>query len=450
VLFCYSSSHQTTDFDTLEELGRGAAKVREHLAGSPDVAGSVVLSTCNRFEIYLEVAQAGDGIIAAGEAISKATRMSESTKRKAGVMLQGPAAVEHVIAVASGLESVVVGEGEIAGQVRRALETARARKTVTRSLERAFEQASRTSRGVKNHTGLSAAGRSVVSLALELAESRVTDWARTRVLLVGTGRYAGASLAALRARGVRHVEVFSRSGRAADFAKKHSIQAVPEGDLVGALATSDVVITCTLVRNVVLDARTVAEACAIPGALQRRLIVDLGLPRNVDPDVTGVAQTELLDLETIGKHAPLPELQATRQAQALVEQAVSDYRLANAEDAVTPALVALRQHVFDVLDGEIAWSRRRGDFSPATEAALRHLAGVLLHTPSIRARELARRGHADEFAHGIDALFGIKPDRLCPVTDVAVARQTRDETTTVVTPTKDAAPSVGSADTEAS
>ena len=154
-----------------------------------------------------------------------------------------------------------------------------------------------------------------------------------------------------------------------------------------------------------------AEALAPPGPLERRLVVDLGLPRNVDPAVAELLGVELLDLETISLHAPLTELHAADDARSIVDAAAAEYRARTAEQAVTPALVALRKHVFDVLDAEIERARNRGGDSEQTEAALRHLAGVLLHTPSVRARELARQGDAQAFIDGAAALFGVERRR---------------------------------------
>jgi glutamyl-tRNA reductase len=228
------------------------------------------------------------------------------------------------------------------------------------------------------------------------------------VLLIGTGAYAGASLAALRDRGVGEVRVFSGSGRAARFARTHDVAAVEPDGLVEAIAVSDVVITCTVAPSIVVGEDAVRAAAVTPGALPRRLIVDLGLPRNVDPAVAHVDGVELLDLETIRIHAPLAELEATEDARALVGRAAADFAAQTAEQRVEPALVALRRHVFDVLDDEIERAKGRGD-DGSTEAALRHLAGVLLHTPSVRARELARSGEAEAFIAGAEALFGIEP-----------------------------------------
>lgn len=420
MLLCFTSSHRTAGFDLLDRLERHAAAVTAALSENTELFnGTVVLATCNRFEAYLDVdvAQVGVGSDAHAtatesviRAVSVASGVDAGELRASSAVITEKDVAEHLFAVSSGLESVVVGEGEIAGQVRRALEAARASGTVSSELERLFQVASRTSRGVKNRTGITSAGRSIVRLALELAESRITDWGATRVLLVGTGAYAGASLAALRERGVTDVHVYSPSGRAHKFAVAHAAGAVPAGGLVEAIAASGLVVTCSVAPDVILGVPELQAADAHPDALRRRLVIDLGLPRNVDPAVAHVDGVELLDLETISKHAPIEELNATDEARAIVGDAAAEFTARAAEQSVTPALVALRTHVFALLDAEIERARNRGDSSEQTEAALRHLAGVLLHTPSVRARELARSGEAESFTAAANTVFGLDVD----------------------------------------
>jgi len=239
------------------------------------------------------------------------------------------------------------------------------------------------------------------------------------VLLVGTGKYAGASLAALRDRGVTDVRVYSPSGRAAKFARSHDIAPVEHDGLLAALAGSDLVVTCSAVTDYVLTEPMLAEAVALPGAAERRLVIDLGLPRNVDPAVAELAGVELLDLETIKIHAPLEELGATDAARAIVNHDARAFGDTAEERDLAPAVVALRRHVFDVMDAEIERAKSRGDDDGRTEAALRHMAGVLLHTPMVRSRELARAGEQAAWIDGLEALFGVKPD--------AAAQAVRDD-----------------------
>ncbi|WP_378144477.1 glutamyl-tRNA reductase [Cnuibacter sp. UC19_7] len=416
MLICLTANHRNASFDLLEKLSVGAPTVAKSLIeGSDFVQGAVVLATCNRFEAYLDIEEpltAGCSLAVeeAAESFGAASGTDVAELRDSLTVLSGDLVAEHLFSVSSGLESVVVGEDEIAGQVRRALTTARLEGTTSSDLERLFQRAARTSRGVKTKTGLGAAGRSLARLAFDLAESRITDWARTRVLLVGTGQYARVTLANLRERGVVDISVYSPSGRAEVFAAKQGIVPVA-GDagalaLVEAIAASDVVITCSSTEEPVLLPAHVTAAAEVPGAVERRLIIDLGLPRNVDTGVAAVQGNEVLDLETISIHAPLDELGAESDARALVDQAAAEYRAGKAEATVTPGIVALRSHMFDVLDAEIERARGRGD-SEQTERALRHLVGVLLHTPSVRARELAREGRSDEVFAALETLFGL-------------------------------------------
>jgi glutamyl-tRNA reductase len=415
VLICLTANHRNASFDLLEKLSVGTSDVAKSLVAESDfVQGAVVLATCNRFEAYLDIDEpltAGVSLAVeqAAESFSAASGTDVGELRDSLTVLCGDGVADHLFAVSSGLESVVVGEDEIAGQVKRALTTARVEGTTSSDLERLFQRASHTSRGVKTKTGLGGAGRSLARLALDLAESRVTDWARTRVLLVGTGQYARVTLANLRDRGVTDIRVFSPSGRAVAFAAKQGLEPVPAAGYREAIATADVVITCSTAETVVLSVADLAGAAALPGAFERRLIIDLGLPRNVDPAVAGIGGAELLDLETISLHAPLDELNAESDARALVGEAAAEYRAGKAEAEVTPAVVALRSHLFDLLDAEIDRSRSHGDASEneRTERALRHLVGVILHSPSVRARELAREGRADEVFAAVETLFGL-------------------------------------------
>ena len=410
MLTALTADYRSAGFEVLERLATVSPDSLARFAQQrPDVRGAVLLATCNRFEAYLDT----DGDAASIDALIDFAATTAGIEREllagATVHKEELEVAGHLFAVSSGLESLVVGEAEIAGQVSRALEAARSLGTTTPALERLFQRASRTSSAVQQHTMVGTAGRNIVRLALELAGSRFTEWSSTRVLLIGTGTYARATLAALRDHGVEEIAVYSPSGRAVRFAHRENVVAVAREDLPHRLALADLVISCSIASAPILDAAKLRRARAVVAEPARQLVVDLGMPRNVEPDVAQVEGVELLDLETIGKHAPLPELQATDEARALIATAVEEYGADQRATAATPAVVAYRAHVFDLVDQELERLRRRGESTEAAERAMRHLAGVLVHTPSARARALAAAGQADRFADAVETLYGIAP-----------------------------------------
>lgn len=402
------------------DLERIDALVREH----PAISGGVVLATCNRFELYLDgpFAQdslarnapardepaADDSLQALWPVLAETFSMPERTLRESFAVIRGERVPEYLFAVSSGLESIAVGEGEISGQVRRALERARGAGLTTPRLEQLFQTASTTSRGVKQQTALAGTGRSLVRLALELASSSVGAWERANVLLVGTGAYAGASLKALRDRGVRRVHVYSPSGGAHRLADREGVVPVEQRGLRGALAAADLVVTCSSVDEPVIRFEDAQAARLAPGRAPATLLIDLGMPRNVDPLVARIDGVELLDIETLRIHAPLEDLGAAEEARCIVARAADEFTAKQAEADLGHAIAALRRHITGLTEREIA---RAGSKDPdgAAAASLRRLANTFLHEPSMRAKELARQGRGEEFMRAIEVLFGVMP-----------------------------------------
>lgn len=401
MLLCVSVSHRTTDFDLLGRLSEAVtASAATTLLEDGRARGAVLVSTCNRVEAYLDVPSGADTSIAEAtlRTLAGASALNHDALRDQAEVLAGAPALHHLFAVTSGLESIAVGEEEIAGQVRRAYEAARETKSTTPELDTAFQRAAKVSRDVRAATALGKAGRSLVQFALQLAGTRVTDWRQTRALIVGTGNYAATTVAALRTLGVSELAVYSQTGRAEQFAARYGVRA--EHELSEAIAVADVVITCTTTYSV-----TVTD---IPDDT-RRTVIDLGLPRNVDPAVGRLPGVELMDLELIATHARLPALAPDATARELVSSAASAFA---AEQAAAPAIVALRRHVFDALDGELARLASKStspEHAAAVTEALRHFAGVLLHDPTQRARHLAAGGRMGNFEAGLAAVFGIDP-----------------------------------------
>ena len=411
MLVCLTANHRNTAFEVLEQLSAaGGTLGRGLLDAGAAVSGAVVLATCNRFEAYLDVEEppaGGEAVVASAvaHAVEHATGVAPDVFSDAVTVLRGAAVSEHLFAVTAGLESVVVGEDEIAGQVRRALEQAHAHGTTSSDLERLFQAASNASKDVRNTAGVGGAGRSLVRLGLELASSRVADWAATSVLLIGSGSYARTCIQALRDRGVVDLSLYSPSGRGADLAAKRGLTLVQHAGFDAALRGADVVIACTS-REQFVTAGMLERTESVPA--KGRLVIDLGLPRNVEPAVAG-ANVELLDLETIRLHAPLEQLDAGTTARRLVADASERFERRRRGDGALDALVTLRTHILDLVEQEVERARAKGA-GEDTARALRHLGSVLLHTPSLRAREFGGRGEAQRYADAVRVLYALSDD----------------------------------------
>jgi glutamyl-tRNA reductase len=400
-------SHHLVPLEDLAQLSQLAAPIGAHL-DSAGLRGSVLLNTCNRFEVYFESDSFHAGLEAALGAVRAALPESARPLADQFEVYAGQAAVQHLLEVASGLDSMVIGEDEVIGQVREAL--ARAGDRASASLHRLFHAALTTGKAVSSETDLGAAGRSIATVGLALLERRHFPLAGHRVLLVGTGSYARVVTAALQRQGCTDVRVYSPSGRAHRFASTHPVTAVPPDGLVDALAEADAVITCSGAEHSggpVIDATQLAHARA--GATALLPVLDLSLTGDVAPEAAELLEVDLIDLEEIGAHAPAEQAAAVLAARDLVARGVDAYLHLEQGRAATPAVTAMRSHVSQFIEREIEAAARRYDPDTAAAVArsLRRVSNALLHTPSLRAAELARTGELADYSHALRTLFGI-------------------------------------------
>lgn len=404
VLLSLVASHHDLDLSVLERLSADSHAVgREIVTGCPAVAGAVVLATCNRFELYLDVADAADADAARSAAArTVAARSGYTTQHVADALTPttGPRVVEHLFSVAAGLESMVVGEREIAGQVRRALSAARDDGTTTSDLEGVFQAASRASRAVGSRTGLGAAGRSVVGVALDLVEPDLPDWAAVRCLLIGTGSYAGVSLAALKARGCGEVVVWSASGRAGRFAADRGVTAAT-ADLTASLAGVDLVVACSGASGAVLDVDALVRARAADPEAIPLAVVDLALQHDVDPAVGALPGVRLVSLTTVAEHAPDGHSATVAEARALVTEHAATHDRDRRTREWNPPIVAERRRVLDALATAVDGLDERA------ARTLRRRVRSALHGPTVRARDAAMAGDDAAYAAALAALRAV-------------------------------------------
>ncbi|HJE50860.1 MAG TPA: glutamyl-tRNA reductase [Tessaracoccus flavescens] len=407
----FSIQHDRQGLSEVKRVSGQVSGIADRLRSLPSVNGTVVLNTCNRVEVLLETdAEVPNHCL-------RAALNEHFDTPPAWDLFLGEAALEHVFRVASGLDSMVVGEREIAGQLRRALTDAQDAGHTSLPLSIAVDEALKTSRRIARETSLEGAGRSVVSEGLNLID--LDDWASARVTIIGTGSYAGAVVAALRARAVGDIRVFSASGRGADFADSHRTAHVTM--LAEALDGADLVVTC---RG--LGTPTITVEHARPGMR----LLDLSLQPDVAPEVAALPGVTLVDLATIQSAVEPAYAHDANRAESLVRSGVSSTMAKLRARVVDPAVVSLRDTVLAMVDDEMDRLPQRQLTTEDAALALRRLATRLLHIPSSRARVAAEQGRTDAYLSAMAELYGIgehpdvNPDSLetehCPVTHMAV------------------------------
>ena len=376
------------------------------------MTGAVVLATCNRYEIYGEAPHADDVEAARAALVSQISELSglneQLVSRSFGTRT-GPEVSQHLFAVSAGLDSAVVGEREIAGQVRRALITAQHEGTASSGLVRLFQAASKTAKDVGAQTALGSRGLSIVSVALDLATdlSENADWTTKKVVVFGTGAYAGATMALLRERGCTDISVFSSSGRAEGFVATRGGTALDSESLRPAVAAADVMIGCSG-SDTRVEADELAEVRA--ESPQPLIAIDLALTHDFDPEVGELDGVELLTLESVRLAAPQEQAESLAQASDIVNGAAKAFEQEREVRSVDSAIVALRRHTMSVLDAEMEKVRARHGCTAAAEEvefALRRMVKQLLHVPTVRARELASNGQQDDYVAALETLYGI-------------------------------------------
>ncbi|NCD17510.1 MAG: glutamyl-tRNA reductase, partial [Actinobacteria bacterium] len=362
---------------------------------------------CNRFELYLDAD--GDDAVAHALAVAAeaAGRPVEAVRGLLDVAHDGDAA-HHLFRVAAGLSSAVVGEQEVRGQVRRAVELARTQDTLSPALNRLVDAALEASRDVARRTRLGDAGRSSVAVALDMVERLGVRWGQARAVIAGTGSYAGTSLAQLRERGCGAVSVHSASGRADGFAERHVVEALPAGGMGRALAGADVVVAC---RGTGMHAITAEMLAPVMEQRDGRplVIVDLALHRDVEDAVAGLAGVELITLEDVGRAVPAAAVEDMARGEEIVLEHLAAYHAENRQRTLDAEVVTLRRWAEEALERELARLPAEGAV-PVEHAArsLRRLVGVLVHVPTERAHAAGRAGKEDEYREALKAVLGIE------------------------------------------
>ncbi|MET0704889.1 MAG: glutamyl-tRNA reductase [Mycobacterium sp.] len=424
----FGVSHRSAPVSVLEQLSTDEsdqAKIVDQVLQSPLVTEAMVLSTCNRVEVYAVVEAFHGGLSVIGQVLADHSGMSMGDLTKYAYVRYAEAAVEHLFSVTAGLDSAVIGEAQVLGQVRRAYAAAEANHTVGRTLHELAQRALSVGKRVHSETGIDAAGASVVSVALGMADGRVGGLAGRSAAVVGAGAMGALSAAHLVRAGISTVHVANRSlpraQRLADNLREQGVEAHAYSldDLAIALADVDIVVSSTGAVRPVVSLADVHHALTqrnSHGGEQRQLVIcDLGMPRDVDPAVAGLPGVWVVDMDRIQREpsarAASADAEAARQ---MVATEVATYLAGQRMAEVTPTVTALRQRAADVVEAELL---RLDNRLPGLDSAqrdevgrtVRRVVDKLLHAPTVRVKQLASAPGGDAYAEALRELFELDP-----------------------------------------
>jgi glutamyl-tRNA reductase len=407
-------SHKSASVELLEKVVVGddaTTKLLADLVSAEHVSEALILSTCNRLEVHAEVSKFHGGVQEVSEKLAAHTGVDLETLTEHFYVHYEDRAVQHLFNVAAGLDSMVVGEQQILGQLRAALNQARAEHTVGRFLGTVADAALRVGKRAHAETGIDRAGRSLVAVGIDLAAPVVGDLAGKRAVIVGAGSMSSLAATELRGRGIGALDIVNRT-----FAHGQRLAAQVDGhaleiaELGSAIRGADLVVSCTGAIG------TVVGTQALTGRADRPVFVlDLALPRDVDPAAGELPGVTVVDLTSLGAVLEGAAVEADVEAvRRIVTDEVGAYLAKQRADRVAPTVVALRERAQQVVDAEL--TRLLGRLPNADETMTREVRTTvervvdkLLHAPTVRVKELAEEPGGDSYADALRELFALDP-----------------------------------------
>jgi glutamyl-tRNA reductase len=414
-LVTVSVSHRTAPLALRERVAlteRRMATLLLSLVEHDAIEEAAALSTCNRTELYLVASGTGDAERAAATGLAQVGGMPVDELRAAARTLRGAEAARHLFRVAAGLDSMVLGEAEIQGQVRRAYARGLSLGTSGRIINRLFQDALRTGKRVRSETRICRNGASVASVALELARCELGDLDGRRALVIGAGKQGTLTARALRDAGVRTVFMASRAqARADDLARRFGGTAIGFDHLADELARCDLVLTSTSCPRPIVTRRDLASA-----ARDRRLVIlDTAVPRDVEPSARSLPGLTLYDMDDIqrqiARHLSVREQEAGR-AEPIVDEELTRFERWLATLEVLPTISALREQGRAAADRalrehEPRWESLTDDDRERVAQIAHGVVRQLLHEPTLTLRRAGERGAPSLYVETVRELFGL-------------------------------------------
>jgi glutamyl-tRNA reductase len=409
-LLSVGASYRTADVGTLERLAIGEdaiGAVLQKLLDQPFVGEAVVLSTCNRVEVYAAVTGFHGGLSDVCSVLAEQSGLSATDLAPHLYVHYDEAAVRHSFRVSAGLDSMVVGEAQILGQLRDAYHAATESDSAGRLLHELMQQALRVGKRAHAETGIDKAGQSVVTAALDVASSHLGDLTGRKALVIGAGAMGSLSVATLTRAGVGPLQITNRSAERADrLAEAYGATAVPFESLDAALASVDLVVSATASISPVLTRERLSRAKPL-------VVLDLAVPRDVAPDATDVDGVTVIDIDGLAaSRRALPAAAETAAVEQIVAGEVDHFLAWLRGSDIAPTVAALRTRADDVVSAELRkLVSRRPEFTEEQRAdvsrTLHRVVQQLLHSPTVRVRQLAAEPGGDQYAALLRELFDL-------------------------------------------
>jgi glutamyl-tRNA reductase len=417
-LLALGVSHRTAPLALREQLalteGRAAGVLNELVQEEP-ISEAAALSTCNRTELYLvaidsvEAEASGLGVLAR-EAGIRPTELLGSI-----YSLRGAEAARHLYRVTAGLDSMIVGEAEIQGQVKRAYELALVEGATGPILNRMFRGALAAGKRARTETAVGEKGVSIPSVAVELAQRTLGDLSARQVLLIGAGETSELTARALAARGSDAVFIANRGyKRAISLAQRFGGRAVRIDELPAQLASADIVVSATNSPHHLIE-RSELEVIMGQRDPKPLLLIDLAVPRDIDPDcreVEGVSLHDVDDVQAIVERNASGREAEARRAGGILDSELSRFERWLGSQEVMPTVAALRERADAIVAQVLAENATRWEsLSPTdrerVENLARAIANRLLHEPTVRIKGVADREDAYLQVSALRELFGL-------------------------------------------
>ncbi|AFZ47170.1 glutamyl-tRNA reductase [Cyanobacterium stanieri PCC 7202] len=413
-------SHKTAAVEVREKLSIPEAKIEEsiqHLLTYPHIEEVAIISTCNRLEIYATVLETEQGVKEITQFLAEIGHIALPKLRRHLFILLHQDAIRHLMRVSAGLESLVLGEGQILAQVKTTHKLANKYKGMGRLLDRLFKQAISAGKRVRTETNIGTGAVSISSAAVELVDTKVEDVSQLKITIIGAGKMSRLLVQHLASKGVTAISVVNRSAsRAKELAQKFpQVELAIHGldEMMAVVEASDLVFTSTGATEPILTKDNLSPL-NVDDSL---MLVDISVPRNVSSDVTEldfIKSYNVDDLKAVVAQNHASRREMAREAEALLEEEIESFELWWQSLETVPTISCLRTKIEGIREQELekALSRLGSEFGEkhqeVIEALTRGIVNKILHDPMVQLRAQQDIEARRKALHTLQTLFNLE------------------------------------------